>query len=391
MACSETAVSRQHLWVTISLKKGGDGRFCSARKNKSPSVPLFQRGIRQLASFLGGAVILFFMNSPASAQSEFYRGKTMTLIVNMAAGDANDLWARALSRNLVKYIPGNPNIIVQNMAGGGSMISANYLYTVAKPDGLTIGQTSASLYFQQLTGRREVQFDWRKYSWIGSAGQVESLLMMRSDAPYKSIDDIRAASEPPKCSSTAPGSTTHIGLKVLQEGLGAKIRIVTGYKSGSDQDLAIERGEVQCRSVSAASFHAREPFISWQKKGFIRILVQSPRKRNPKLADVPTIYELMTRYHTPETEQRVVSVLLGADHFGQYLAVAPPGTPSDRVKILREAYRRALKDPDLLEEAKRRNWSVEYITGEELQKLAKKVIDQPPQLIGRVKELLGGS
>jgi tripartite-type tricarboxylate transporter receptor subunit TctC len=327
----------------------------------------------------------------AWAQANFYQGKTMTFIVNMAAGDANDLWVRALARSLVKYIPGNPNIIAQNMAGGGSMISANYLYSVAKPDGLTIGQTSASLYFQQLTGRREVQFDWRKFSWIGSAGLVEALLMMRADAPYKSIEDIRAASEPPKCSATAPGSSTHISLKVLEEALGAKFRIVTGYKSGSDQDLAIERGEVQCRAVSAASFLAREPFISWQKKGFIRILAQSGRKRNPKLAEAPTIYELMTRYQTPEAKQRVVSVLLGADHFGQYLAVAPPGVPSDRVKILREAYARALKDADLIEEARKRNWSMEHITGEELQALAHEVIDQPPQLIGRVKELLGGT
>ena len=190
----------------------------------------------------------------------------MTFIVNMAAGDANDLWARALARNLVKYIPGNPNIVAQNMAGGGSMISANYLYSVAKPDGLTIGQISASLYFQQLTGRREVQFDWRKFSWIGSAGLVEALLMMRADAPYKSMENIRTAGEPPKCSATAPGSSGHISLKVLEDALGAKFRIVTGYKSGSDQDLAIERGEVQCRSVSSASFLAREPFISWQKK-----------------------------------------------------------------------------------------------------------------------------
>jgi tripartite-type tricarboxylate transporter receptor subunit TctC len=341
-------------------------------------------------TFAIAPLLLMLAARAALAQSDFYRGKTMTFIVNMSAGDANDLWARTLARNLVKYIPGNPNIIAQNMAGGGSMISANYLYSVAKPDGLTIGQTSSSLYFQQLTGRREVQFDWRKYSWIGSAGQVESLLMMRADAPYKSMDDIRAAGEPPKCSATAPGSSTHISLKVLEEALGAKFRIVTGYKSGGDQDLAIERGEVQCRAVSAASFLAREPFISWQKKNFIRILVQSGRQRNPKLADTPTIYELMSRYHTSEANQRLVAVLLGADHFGQYLAVAPPGVPNDRLKILREAYRRALKDPDLLEEAKRRNWSAEYIAGEELQRLAKEVIDQPPQLINRVKELLGG-
>ena len=136
----------------------------------------------------------------------------------------------------------------------------------------------------------------------------------------------------------------HITLKILEEALGAKFRIVTGYKSGSDQDLAIERGEVQCRAVSAASFLAREPFISWQKKGFIRILAQTGRKRNPKLAEVPTIYELMTRYQTPQAQQRLVAVLLGADHFGQYPAVAPPGTPADRVKILRQAYSRALMD-----------------------------------------------
>lgn len=315
----------------------------------------------------------------------------MTFIVNMAAGDANDLWARALARNLVKYIPGHPNIVAQNMAGGGSMISANYLYSVAKPDGLIIGQTSASLYFQQLTGRPEVQFDWRKFSWIGSAGLVEALLMMRADAPYKSIEDIRTAGEPPKCSATAPGSSGHISLKVLEDALGAKFRLVTGYKSGSDQDLAIERGEVQCRSVSSASFLAREPFISWQKKAFIRILVQSGRKRNQKLAEVPTIYELMKRYQTTDAKQRVAAVLLGADHFGQYLAVAPPGTPSDRVKILREAYSRALKDADLIEEAKRRNWSTDSISGEELQTLAKEVIDQPPQLIGRIKELLSSN
>jgi tripartite-type tricarboxylate transporter receptor subunit TctC len=341
-----------------------------------------------LVALLASAMIQILVAVAALAQANFYQGKTMTFVVNMAAGDANDLWARALSRSLVKFIPGNPNIVAQNMAGGGSMISANYLYSVAKPDGLTIGQTSASLYFQQLTGRREVQFDWRKFSWIGSAGLVEALLMMRADAPYKSIEDIRAAGEPPKCSATAPGSSGHISLKILEDALGAKFRIVTGYKSGSDQDLAIERGEVQCRSVSSASFLAREPFISWQKKGFIRILVQSGRKRNPKLAEVPTIYELMTRHQTPEAKQRVAAVLLGADHFGQYLAVAPPGTPAERVKILREAYNRALKDADLIEEAKKRNWSMEQVTGEELQALAQEVIDQPPEVLARLKKLL---
>jgi tripartite-type tricarboxylate transporter receptor subunit TctC len=337
------------------------------------------------------ATLPLWKSTPARAQVDFYQSKTVTFIVNMAAGDANDLWARALARNLVKYIPGHPSVIVQNMPGGGSLIATNFLYGVAKPDGLTLGQTSASLYFQQLIGRREVQFDWRNFSWIGAAGQSESLLIMRSDAPFQSMDDIRGAAEPPKCSATAPGATSHITLKLLEEALAARFRIVTGYKSGSDQDLAIERGEVQCRAVTAASFFAREPFIGWQKKNFVRVLVQMPRKRNTKLADVPTIYELMRHYQTPDAKRRIVSVLLGAEQFGQYLAAAPPRIPAERLKILREAYGRALKDADLLEEAKRRNWSTEHIGGEELQVLAKEVIDQPPQLMGRVKELLSGN
>ncbi len=312
----------------------------------------------------------------------------MTMIVNMAAGDANDLWARALARNMVKHIPGKPNIVAQNMPGDGSMIAANYLYNVAKPDGLTLGNISGNLYFHQLAGRQEVQFDWRRFTWIGSSQNVESLLIMCADAPYKSIEDIRSAGEPPKCSSTAPGATSYINLKLLEEALRVKFRIVTGYKSGSDQDLAIERGEVQCRSVTAASFFAREPFMTWQKKGFIRVLVQTPRQRNAKLAEVPTIYELMNRFKTPESNQRLVSLVLGADDFGQYVTAAPPGVAADRLKILRHAYDQALKEPDLLEESKKRNWDLDHISGEKLAALANSVMDSSPQLVERLKELL---
>jgi tripartite-type tricarboxylate transporter receptor subunit TctC len=259
--------------------------------------------------------------------------------------------------------------------------------TALPPDGLTTGQTSASLYFQQHQPA-EVQFDWRKFSWIGSAGLVEALLMMRTDAPYKSIEDPRRR----RAADTrhGAGSSGHISLRVLEEA-GREGAHCHRLQAAAIKTLAIERGEVQCRSVSSASFPRPQAFISWQKNCFIRILIQSGRKRNPKNADAPTIYELMTRHQTPEAKQRVVMVLLGADQFGQYLAAAPPGTPAERVKILREAYTRALKDPDLIEEAKRRNWSMEHNTGEELQELAKQVIDQPPQLIGRVKELLGGN
>ncbi|HWP60704.1 MAG TPA: tripartite tricarboxylate transporter substrate-binding protein [Candidatus Acidoferrales bacterium] len=343
----------------------------------------------EILRFLAVAVAVVGLSTGAWGQASFYQGKTMTYIVNMAPGDSPDLWARAVARNMVKHIAGNPNMITQNMPGGGSMIAANYLYSVAKPDGLTIGAVSANLYFRQLTGTKEVQFDWKKFTWIGSNSRLQSLLIMRADAPYKSIDDIRAASEPPKCSTTALGSTSHITLKIIEEGLGAKFRIVTGYKSGSDQDLAVERGEVQCRAVTTAAFLAREPFQTWQKKGFIRVLAQTPRKRNPKLPDVPTVHELMDRYRVSDASRRFVQVMLGADNFGNFPTAGPPGIPPDRVKILRDAYAKALHEPDFLEEAKKRNWEIDDISGEELEALAKEVIDQPPPVLERIRQLLG--
>ena len=323
----------------------------------------------------------------ARAQNNFYQGKTMTYIVGLLAGDSSDLWSRAVARNLVKHVPGNPNILVQNITGAGGLIAANYVYGVAKPDGLTMGSVSPGFYLQQLIGRKEIQFDWRKFTWIGASWRRSALLIMRADAPYKSIEDIRAASEPPKCSVTAPGAESHINLKVLEEGLALKFRMVSGYKGGSEQDLAIEKGEVQCRSVSTAAFLAREPFQTWQKKGFIRVIVQTAPKRNPKLAEVPTVHELMERYQVPDARRRVALVLMGGDNLGNFVTAAPPEIPMDRVKILRDAYAKALKEPDLLEEGKRRNWEVELIRGEELETLAKEVIDQPPEVVERVKEI----
>jgi tripartite-type tricarboxylate transporter receptor subunit TctC len=323
----------------------------------------------------------------AHAQSNFYQGKTMTYVVGLLAGDSNDLWARAVTRNMAKHIPGQPNIVVQNMPGAGGLTAANYIYGVAKPDGLTFGSVSAGHYFHQLAGRKEAQFDWRKFSWIGSSSRHEYLFVMRADAPYKSMDDIRAASQPPKCSSTAPGSASYMTLKMLEEGLGLKFNVVTGYRGGGEQDLAIERGEVQCRPVTTAAYLGRSPMPEWVKKGFLRVLVQTPQRRNPKLPEIPTVHELMERHRVPEMNRRVAMVLLGTDNFGNFPSAGTPGIPADRVKMLREAYIKALKEPNFLEEAKKRSWEIDPIGADEMEKLAKEVIDQPPEIIARIKQL----
>jgi len=334
------------------------------------------------------AVLSILAASAARAQTPFYQGKTITYTVGLLAGDSTDLWSRALTRNMTKHIPGNPGVVVQNMPGAGGLIAANYVYGVAKPDGLSMGSISAGHYFHQLAGRGEAQFDWRRFNWIGSSQRHEYLFVMRGDAPYKSMDDIRKASEPPKCSSTAVGSASYLTLKMIEEAFGVKLNTITGYKGGQEQDLAIERGEVQCRGVTTAAFLGRGPMQGWVKSGFLRVLLQTPRKRNAKLPEVPSVHELMDRYKVADRNRRIALVLLGSDNFGNFPTVATPGIPADRVKILREAYSKALKEPDLLDEAKKRSWEVEHIPGEELQALAKEVIDQPADIVERIKQLM---
>ena len=156
----------------------------------------------------------------AQAQTPFYQGKTITIIVGTKAGDAYDLYPRMLAEFMPKYIPGNPNIIIQNVPGAASMIAANQVYNVAKPDGLTIGAIYPALYFEQLTKKPEAKFDWTKFGWVGNPVTSNHLLYMRSDAPYKSMDDIRNASAAPKCGSNGITSTGYYLPKLMEETVG---------------------------------------------------------------------------------------------------------------------------------------------------------------------------
>jgi tripartite-type tricarboxylate transporter receptor subunit TctC len=334
--------------------------------------------------------LLFLLASVTNlqAQAPFYQGKTIRIIVGNLAGDAYDLWARIFAQHMGKYIPGNPTFIVQNMTGAGGVVAANYVYAVAKPDGLTLGTFGPSMYFDQLARRKEVQFDWAKFTWIGTPEQTEFILIMRTDNPYQSIEDVRKAAQPPKCGATGTSTSGYYMPKFLDEGLGIKFNIVTGYPGGGEIDLGIERGELHCRNLTISTYFAREPFLTWHKKGFIRPILQTAKKRDPLVPDVPSIYELMDQLKTPEATRRVATVLLAPAVFGRPM-VATPGVPPDRVKILRDAYHRSLKDPALLEDLKKRRWSVDAIGGEELAKLAKEVVSQPPDVVDRMMKLLG--
>ena len=345
------------------------------------------RQIRTISLFCALAWSVCVAN--LNAQSEaFYKGKTIRVIVGLTPGGFYDRWARMLARYMPKYIPGNPEMIVQNMPGAGSMIAMNHIYNVAKPDGLTLGMPNYGVYLDQLVGRKEVQFDVQKIHFIGSPEKADVMFYARADAPFKSVLDIRKAAEPPKCGATGTASSDYFFARLLEDTLGIKINTVTGYAGGSEIDIAVEKGEVICRSMTIAPHFGREPFDTWHKKGFDRHLLQSSEKRDPRVGDVPTIYEIFDKENTSEENRRVTDVILRGGDFGRPM-FAPPATPADRIAVLREAYAKAIKDPELVAEAKKGRMDMEPVSGEDLQALAKRIMNQPPVVVERVKKILG--
>jgi tripartite-type tricarboxylate transporter receptor subunit TctC len=333
-------------------------------------------------------VVLFLFASSVFAQQLFYQGKTITLIAGTTAGSQYDAHARLIAQHWGRHIPGNPGVIVQNMPGAGSLISANHLYNVAKPDGLTVASIIPGIYFSQLAGSKEVQFDYAKFNWIGSIDRSDNVMYMRSDTPFKTIQDVRRAAQGPKCTATGIGTVGHSMPKLLNETIGTKFEIILGYPGGPEMDLAVEKNEAQCRAFTHAAWFSGEPYRTWQKNGFAHLLVQTGKKRDERLAQVPTLNELMDEFKTDDVSRRLATVVLASGELGRpYLA--PPGIPGERLRLLRQSFMKLMVDPAFLADVKKRNLEADPSTGEELEKLAKEVVAQPPEVIERVKKLMG--
>ena len=328
----------------------------------------------------------FGFNNACLAQEQFYKGKQIRIIVGLSTGGGYDRAQRLLAKHIGKYIPGNPDVYVQNMPGAGSVSAANYVWGVAKPDGLTLLAPHNNLYLSQLSGQKEVQFDLPKFQWIGSLENDDMLLFARADAPFKSMSEIVRAKQTPKCGSTGIGSSDYVVSKILNETIGAKIEHIVGYPGSSEIALALERGEVQCMGLTISTYFSREPFLTWQKTKFTRFLAQSGQKRQERLADAPTIYELMDEFKTSATKRRVAEAMLLGGEWARSL-MAAPATPADRVATLRAAFDKAVKDPDLLAEAKKLRIDVVPDRGEHLQAMVKDVMVQPPEVVEQIKKL----
>jgi tripartite-type tricarboxylate transporter receptor subunit TctC len=329
-----------------------------------------------------------FLAESARAQSArpFYEGKTIQILVAAGPGATTDISARLVGRFIGKHVPGNPNLLVQNVPGAGGVVAANQVYNLTKPDGLTFLAVTRSNYLDQMVGKPEVKFDFRKFSWVGSFNKAPMMVACRSDTPYKSIAAMRAAKTPPRFGQAGTGSISFVFANLISKVFDMKIKNVLGYGSGREIDLGMERGEADCRATSDITV-IRPPWNRWVKESWVTFVVQQGPEKSRLLPPVPTVTELAQPEGAPFVN--LMNVVLAYTEFDRPYA-APPGVPKERLQTLREGFERMLKDPEFLAEAKKQlDWDGStFLTGEQMRQKIEATVTQPPEVIKRIKEVL---
>ena len=319
----------------------------------------------------------------APAGNDFYKGKVVRIIVGFSAGGGFDTFARTLSRYMGKYIPGNPSIVVENMTGAGSLISANHVYRVAKPDGLTIGAFNGNQILGQLIGAQGINFDARKMEWMGAPGYNHDLCVLSQKIGIASGDQWLTVKTPLKLGGSAPGTPTDDGPKILKEAIGLPMRLITGYKGTADIRVAVESGEVD----GICGFSWSSVRSTWRKaieSGQVIVVMQNAPKAH---ADLPKVPLSISFAKTPEARQLIEAGIHqpSAITYGYSL---PPGTPKERVQILRSAFLQAVKDSDFLNDAGKANLEIAPASGEEIEQSIQNLFKTPAAVVAKLREVL---
>ena len=327
--------------------------------------------------------VLMVSGSPVSAQDSFYKGKTVRIIVGAAAGGGYDTYSRTIARHMGKYIPGNPTIVVENMPGAGFLISANYMYKGAKPDGLTIGHFIGGLFLQQAFSLRPgVEFDSRKFEYVGVPTQDNYMLGISKATGIATLEQWLASKTPLKLGGVGPGSATDDIPKVLGATIGLPIQLVTGYKGTADVRLAFASGEVQGVCNAWESFKA-----TWSKElqaGELIIVGQNIAKPHADLPKIPLVID----FAKSEEGRKLIRALVHTVGPTARPYMLPPGTPKERVENLRKAFMDTMRDPEFLAEAKKAKLDINPLDGAELERNVKEVFNLDPALVPKVKEIL---
>jgi tripartite-type tricarboxylate transporter receptor subunit TctC len=340
---------------------------------------------RRLRGWLAlGGVLAAALPLPASAQSvdDFYRGKRIRLIVGSDAGGAYDAFARALVRHWSGYIPGHPGFVVENMPGGGGLLSANYLYNIAPRDGLVLGMVERGSAMDPIVhgdvGR--ARFDPRKFNWLGSPTQETGLMVVRQPSPIKTVEDLKQ--EALIVSSTTHTAPTSVYPRVLDRLFGMKFRVIEGYKSSREALLAVDRGEVEGHVSGASSGILRAQIEPWIRAGKVKIIMQLGLSRDPAYPDAALVTDLA---RTPR--ERDILALMFAQQVMAYPLVAPPGSPADRVEALRNAFDATVKDADFLADARGQNLQLRPVAGSAIEDLLARAYATPPDILASLAAL----
>jgi len=323
---------------------------------------------RQAVKVLVCLTWLIACSAPVWGQANFFEGKTVTVLIGAKSGSL-EIAAQIVSHHLGKYLPGKPAVILQHMPGAAHLLATNNVFNVAKPDGLTILAANPNVAIAQLSKVEQVRFDVRKFQWLGSSGADGVMLSIRSDLPFKSFDELKKADKELVAGTTGPGSNAHDFPLLLKEFAGLKLKLVSGYPSNSDVLLAIERKEVDSWSALATTIKLGA------ERGAVRPLVRG-RVALAGFENLPIDEDLATS----ALGKSLMGIKSIPGAIGRAFAVAP-GTPADRLAILRDAFAKAIKDPELIAEAQKAKIEMQFISAEQVLKDFNAMMNQTPETL----------
>jgi tripartite-type tricarboxylate transporter receptor subunit TctC len=321
------------------------------------------------------AALVVLSAAPARAQSP-YEGKTITIITSTGPGGVYDLTARMIARHMGRYIPGGPTLIVQNMPGGGNVLATNYMYNIAPRDGMTIASIHNAMPLHQVLDGRGVRFDAGKFSWLGSTGSENEVILVWHTAGINTIK--QAMEKEIVLGATGAGSGLSIIPTAMNNVLGTRFKLVIGYKTSEDINLALQRGEVQARAFGLNSIVSQH--ADWLNDHKVAFLAQAGVKRDKDLPDVPLLTELAATQ-----EQRQILKLISAPAGLGHPYLTPPGTPPERLALLRNAFDATLKDKAFLAEMAKLQIAVDPMTADEVGAIVAETINAAPDVVAKAR------
>ena len=316
-----------------------------------------------------------------SPAGDFYRGKTVSIIVGSGAGGGFDTTARLVARHIGRHIPGAPTVIVVNMPGGGGLVAANHVFSAAVKDGTVIGLFHEAQVMNQVTGGEGVNFDLRQFNWLGSSYDDPNVCIVRTDAPVTSFKDMIGRAAPIAVGGTGPGSNTYDAPRVLAAATGANLKAVAGYPTTNDVRVGVERGEIQGMCLGWESVQSASG--EWLKDGYARVFVQNGTARHKDLPDVPLAMEFAR-----DEESRTLLRLVDAPGAMAKPFALPPGVDASLVQVMRAALLATYRDPAFLEEAKAMNLEFQPKDADQIQQILNEVLATPPAISAKYREII---